>query len=653
MMRITIWLWVVILIAAFAVACGGGSSGRAPIAPSQETGGGEPPSDEGQPFSVVLTATPDQGPTPLTVSFSAYAFGGYPSYSYEWDFDGDGVADSNAVDPYWTFNNSAIVAVKITDSRHQTVTVSKSITVTAPTGETGGTGTQPLVVRFQPSVNSGPAPLRVQFTALVTGGSSPYGFIWDFEGDGVPDSNSENPVFVYEQPGPQIGDDSYFYYPVLTVVDNRGVEVSTADDLNGDGEPDWPVAINVVPPSALLAYAAANPGSGQAPLPVVFSGGASGGEPPYEFYWDFGDGTYRDFDSSVVAQHTYVATGNYNALLTVRDNQGVTGTSGIVPVYVSQEVTFKVRIEADATEGPVPFNVQLTSYTEGGKEPVHYNWEVFTDLVPAGEEPVIVLPPTYPMPVKDPQAIVVPDRTSDPNPVITFATYVGQYVDMNANEAYDAGEGVGAPYVVRLVAKDDNGVEAVSNLLRIEPRPPEPDTLYRAERAPTIGWSIYGGNSVGGNLPAFSARANPAVATHPSGMVYLFGGDVYNDAGEFTGIVDLPKSSYALNLTGTDRTPSGMFGSVSGAGAAAGAYEDGGFTLLNSLQGLPYAYIGMAPTVKTPPTQGNGGPPNCGGAFMNRTLQKSVPFEPRGSAAATMVHEDWDLNPGGFGSCPG
>ena len=649
MIRNRIWLWVVILIAAFAVACGGGSSGTTPVTPSQETGGGEPPADESQPFSVVLTATPDQGSTPLTVSFSAYAFGGYPSYSYEWDFNGDGVDDSNAVDPYWTFNNSAVVSVKITDSRHQTVTVNKSITVTAPTGETGGTGTQPLVVRFQPSVNSGPAPLRVQFTALVTGGSSPYGFIWDFEGDGVPDSNSENPVFVYEQPGPQSGDDAYLYYPVLTVVDNRGVEVSTADDLNGDSEPDWPVAINVVPPSALLAYAAANPGSGQAPLPVVFSGGASGGEPPYEFYWDFGDGTYREFDSSVVTNHIYVDPGNYNALLTVKDNQGVTGTSGIVPVYVSQEVTFSIRIEADATEGPVPFNVQFTSYTEGGKEPVHYNWEVFTDLVPTGEEPIIVLPPAYPTPIKDPQAIVVPDKTSDPNPVVTFATFVGQYVDMNANEAYDAGEGAGAPYVVRLVAKDDNGVEAVSNLIRIEPRSSEPATLYRAERTPTIGWSSYGGLMFSGSLPSFGARANPATASHASGLVYLFGGDIYSDSGEFTGIVDIVKSSYALNLSGEGRPPSGLFGSTAGGATQAEAYEDGGFTLLNSLQGLPYAYVGTTPTVKTPPPWGNVYPP----AFMNRTLQKTVPFEPRGSAAAAMVHEDWDLNPGGFGSCPG
>jgi hypothetical protein len=491
---------------------------------------------------------------------------------------------------------------------------------------------------------------------LVSGGSSPYGFIWDFEGDGTPDSNSENPIFVYEQPGPQSGEDSHLYYPVLTVVDNRGVEVSTADDLDGDGQSDWRVAINVVPPSDLLAYAAANPGSGQAPLPVVFSGGASGGEPPYEFYWDFGDGTYRDFDSAVVAQHTYTAPGNYNALLTVRDNQGVTGTSGIVPVYVRQEVTFSVSIEADATEGPVPFNVQLTSFIEGGKEPIHYNWEVFTDLVPGGDEPIIVLPPTYPTPIKDPQAIVVPDQTSDPNPVITFATYVGQYVDMNANEAYDSGEGVGAPYVVRLVAKDDNGVEAVSNLLRIEPRSPQPDTLYRAERSPTIGWSIYGGFSVGGALPSFGARANPATASHASGMVYLFGGDIYNDYGEFTGVVDRTVSSYALNLTGNDRDPSGLFGSTASGDTDPEAYEDGGFTLLNSQQGLAYAYVGTTPTVKTPPTLAsafNLGPPDCGNAFMQRTLQRSVQFEERGSAAAVIVHEDWDLNPGGYGACPG
>lgn len=632
-----LWLWGIALLAVLAVSCGGGG-GTTPTTPSQDDGSNPPPVQ--QPFSVVLTATPDQGPSPLTVSFSAYAFGGYPSYSYEWDFNGDEVADSNAIDPYWTFNNSGVVTLKITDSRQQTVTVTKSITVTAPTGGGGGgTGTQPLVVRFQPSVNSGSAPLRVQFTALVSGGSPPYGFLWDFNGDGIVDSNSENPVFIYEQPGPNTGAGQYFFYPVLTVVDNRGVRISTADDTNSDGSSDWKVAINVMPPSALSAYAAVNPSSGQAPLACVFSGGASGGEPPYTFAWDFGDGTSRPANSSVVATHTYSNTGTYYAMLTVTDNQGVIGTSGVVPVYVSQEVTFHVTIEADATTGPVPFNVQFSSLVEGGREPISYNWEVFTDLVPTAEEPVIVLPPQYPTPIKTAQAVVVPDVTADPNPVITFATFTGQYVDLNNNNAFDNGEAVGSPYVVRLVATDDSGVQAVSNLIRINPRQSEPATLYRAERSPSIGWGTYAGIMVNGNLPQFTARANPATASHPSGLVYMFGGDRYSESGEFQGIVGLSESNWALNLTGSDRVPSGLFGSDPGV-----AYADGGFTLLNALQGLEYPYLGTTATVKTPP----------GGAFYKagRSLQKSDIFVPRGSAAATFIHEEWDVNPGGIGGCP-
>lgn len=632
------------VMAAFMVACGGGGGGTTPITPSQ--GGTTPPPDDSkQLFSVVLTATPDQGPSPMTVSFTAYAFGGYPTYSYEWDFDGDGVYDSNAVDPYWTFNNSAVVSLKVTDSRQQTVTVNKSITVTAGTG---GGGTQPLVVRFQPSVNSGAAPLRVQFTALVSGGSPPYGFKWDFDGDGVIDSFSENPVYIYESPGTG-GDGEYLFYPVLTVADNRGVEVSTADDTDADGQPDWRIAVNVQPPSALSPYATVNPGSGQAPLPVVFNGGASGGEPPYMFEWDFGDGTSRAFDSSAVAHHTYVTPGTYNARLTLRDNQGVEASSGVVPVFVGEEVSFSIIISADVAEGPVPFNVQFSSIVDGGREPISYEWEVFTDLVPTGDEPVIVLPPMYPTPIKDGQAVVVPDRTKKANPVVTFATYTGQYVDENGNGAFDSGEGVGAPYVMRCVATDANGVVAVSNLVRITPTQSEPANLYRAERTPTLGFSIYGGFMTGGATP-ISARANPATASHPSGMVYFFGGDRLSDSGEFQGIVDVTQSSYALNLTGQDRTPSGMFDSTSGT-----AYADGGFTLLNSLQGLQYAYVGQTPTVKTPPPQGTGGPPDCGGAFMHpsRNIQRSNAFVPRGSAAATMIHEDWDINPGGIGSCPG
>lgn len=633
-------LVLLVVMAAFLVACGGGGGGTTPVTPSQG-GSSPPPDDSQQPFSVVLTATPDQGPSPLTVSFTAYAFGGYPSYSYEWDFDGDGVYDSNAVDPYWTFNNSGVVSLKVTDSRQQTVTVNKSITVTA---DTGGGGTQPLVVRFQPSVNSGAAPLRVQFTALVSGGSPPYGFKWDFDGDGIIDSFSENPVYTFESPGSG-GDGEFLFYPVLTVADNRGVEVSTADDVDGDGQPDWRIAISVMPPSSLSPYATVNPGSGQAPLPVVFNGGASGGEPPYLFQWDFGDGTSRAFDSSAVAQHTYVAPGTYNARMTVRDAQGVETTSGIVPVFVGEEVSFSITIGADVTEGPVPFNVQFTSIVDGGREPISYEWEVFSDLVPTADEPVIVLPPMYPTPIKDAQAVVVPDRTKKANPTITFATFTGQYVDENGNGSPDAGEGVGAPYVVRCVATDANGVVAVSNLIRITPTQSEPDTLYRAERTPTLGWSIYGGLMSGGTATPISPRANPATASHPSGMVYFFGGDILSDSGEFQGIVDITQSSYALNLSGDDRSASELFGSETGT-----AYADGSFTLLNSLQGLPYAYVGQTPTVKNPPPQGTAFP-----AFMHpsRNIQRSDPFVPRGSAAATMIHERWDINPGGPGACPG
>ncbi len=381
-----------------------------------------------------------------------------------------------------------------------------------------------------------------------------------------------------------------------------------------------------------------NPSSGQAPLPCVFSGGASGGEAPYEFYWDFGDGAFRNFDSSAVAPHTYVASGTYYATLTVRDNQGLTETSGVVPVFVMEETTFTVRIEADATEGPVPFNVQFTSFVESGKEPVHFNWEVFTDLVPGSDEPIIVLPPGNPTPHLSTQAVVVPTRTAKPNPVIAFGTYVGQMV---------AGADVGAPYAVRLVATDDNGVQAVSNLVRITPRQPEPSTLYRAFRPPVTGTSAYG--SFMGVSAAFSARANPATVTHYSGMTYFFGGDILSDSGEFNGIVKLVDSSWCANVGGSREG----YGYTPPGANTGNAYAADGFTLLNSYQGLPFAYRpvpgGMAPTVKNPPVLGTAFP-----AFMrgNRTIQRSVPFVARGAADAVLAHEDYDVNPGGA-ICPG
>jgi len=55
--------------------------------------------------------------------------------------------------------------------------------------------------------------------------------------------------------------------------------------------------------------------------PVEFSGSATGGYPPYNFHWDFGDTHTSDEQNP---SHTYTTQGNYSVTLTVTDDTGNT-----------------------------------------------------------------------------------------------------------------------------------------------------------------------------------------------------------------------------------------------------------------------------------------------------------------------------------------
>ncbi len=61
----------------------------------------------------------------------------------------------------------------------------------------------------------------------------------------------------------------------------------------------------------------ANPISGDAPLKVQFNGIAAGGNSPYNFHWDFGDGNSSDQQNST---YTYQQNGSFNVTLTIIDN---------------------------------------------------------------------------------------------------------------------------------------------------------------------------------------------------------------------------------------------------------------------------------------------------------------------------------------------
>jgi PKD repeat protein len=62
-----------------------------------------------------------------------------------------------------------------------------------------GCGAKTPLAKFSATPLIGHPPLEVQFTDKSTGNISAWE--WDFNGDGVPDSNVQNPDYTYESPG--------------------------------------------------------------------------------------------------------------------------------------------------------------------------------------------------------------------------------------------------------------------------------------------------------------------------------------------------------------------------------------------------------------------------------------------------------------------
>ncbi len=79
------------------------------------------------------------------------------------------------------------------------------------------------------------------------------------------------------------------------------------------------------PPTAVISAA---PTSGDAPLPVAFSGSGSVDDGAIVSYaWNFGDGSAASNDPA--PSHAYAAAGNFKAMLTVTDNSGLASSSSV------------------------------------------------------------------------------------------------------------------------------------------------------------------------------------------------------------------------------------------------------------------------------------------------------------------------------------
>jgi PKD repeat protein len=133
----------------------------------------------------IAAASNPGGATPLTIDFVDMSFTDDPNgiALYEWDFENDGVVDSNLQNPSHTYTACGAYDV--------TLTVTDGINGSNSTTAVGLIDTDQVVASFDVT---GIAPTVWQFTD--TSSPTPTSWAWDFDGDGLIDDTTQNPVYV-------------------------------------------------------------------------------------------------------------------------------------------------------------------------------------------------------------------------------------------------------------------------------------------------------------------------------------------------------------------------------------------------------------------------------------------------------------------------
>lgn len=306
------------------------------------------------PLSASASGSPTSGTAPLPVNFTGAASGGTPSYSYSWNF-GDG-STSTSQNPSHTYSTAGTfqATLTVTDSTGATATSSVGISVSSPPTSGGCTTPTAISLNSQISGSMGVGGCMLLSTVISQTQWNNYYNLNAYETDGQ--VSGASPVFtVYAgispptvtasnagqiQAGPNAamsislstqasgqfggwgtyefliqassGDSGSFCF--LVQLSNSGTGSSPACSSGGGGSPP------------LAATASAQPTSGTAPLAVSFTGGASGGTSPYQFTWNFGDGSTSTAQNP---SHTYSSSGTFTATLTVTDASGATASSSV------------------------------------------------------------------------------------------------------------------------------------------------------------------------------------------------------------------------------------------------------------------------------------------------------------------------------------
>ena len=306
------------------------------------------------PPTAIIVTDSNSGNAPLPVSFdgssSTDSDGSISSYS--WNF-GDGSTDSGSNVNHTFSAGTYTVTLTVTDNDGltdvSTTTILVGVELELPTAE------------ITANTNSGEAPLAVNFSGSNSSDSDGtiVSYAWDF-GDGSMDSGV-NASHSFTEAGS--------YTVSLTVTDNDGLTNTATTTIVVNEE-----VIALAPTAEITA----NINSGDAPLPVNFSGSNSSDSDGtiVSYAWDFGDGST---DSGVNASYSFTEAGSYTVSLTVTDNDGLTNTA-TTTIVVNEEVialapTAEITANTNSGEAPLAINFSGSNSSDSDGTIVSYAWD--------------------------------------------------------------------------------------------------------------------------------------------------------------------------------------------------------------------------------------------------------------------------------------
>lgn len=239
---------------------------------------------------------------------------------------------------------------------------------------------QPPVADLQVDVDSGQAPLTVNFDASASSDAdgSITDYEWDLDGDGVFNGDgaeadargSDTTSYEYTEVGS--------YTAKVRVTDNSGAKDVAQQEIN--------VSMGQPPVADLQA----SPTSGDKPLLVSFD--ASGSFDPdgsiVDYEWDFdGDGNFNESNNgedaaqgdSTPPAFTYVSRGDFTAVVRVTDNNGDKDTDSAQITVTNSPPT--ADLQASPLSGPAPLSVDLdaSGSSDPGGSITDYEWDIDGD----------------------------------------------------------------------------------------------------------------------------------------------------------------------------------------------------------------------------------------------------------------------------------